>query len=104
MQHQHQPVKNEKRQASHDMMGHKGMKHNTNHPMGSAGHDHHAMMINDFKKRFYVVLVLTIPVLLLSTMIQHWLHIKSSFPIHYQPNKLTQATIILESLSRPTNK
>ena len=31
------------------------------------------MMIADFKKRFYVVLILTIPIMLLSTMIQHWL-------------------------------
>src|SRR5438477_7871851 len=44
-----------------------------------AMHDHHDMMINDFKKRFYVVLVLTIPVMLLSEMIQHWLNIHISF-------------------------
>jgi Cu2+-exporting ATPase len=48
--------------------------------MGHAGHDHHAMMIDDFKKRFYVVLALTIPILLLSEMIQHWLHIRIQFP------------------------
>lgn len=52
----------------------------TDHPpMGHAGHDHHKMMISDFKKRFYVVLVLTIPVMLLSEMIQHWLNIHISF-------------------------
>ncbi|GAO45477.1 copper-transporting ATPase CopB [Flavihumibacter petaseus NBRC 106054] len=38
------------------------------------------MMINDFKKRFYIVLVLTVPVMLLSEMIQHWLKIHFSFP------------------------
>jgi P-type Cu2+ transporter len=48
-------------------------------PMGHAGHDHHAMMITDFKKRFYVVLALTIPIMLLSEMIQHWLHLHISF-------------------------
>ncbi|HTI92990.1 MAG TPA: copper-translocating P-type ATPase [Puia sp.] len=37
------------------------------------GVDHHAMMIADFRKRFYVVLLLTLPILLLSPMIQHWL-------------------------------
>jgi Cu2+-exporting ATPase len=47
--------------------------------MGHAGHDHHAMMIADFRKRFYAVLVLTIPVMLLSEMIQHWLNIQISF-------------------------
>src|SRR5258708_22942005 len=49
-------------------------------PMGHAGHDHHAMMIMDFRKRFYLVLLLTIPIMLLSEMIQHWLHIKFTFP------------------------
>lgn len=50
-----------------------------NHP-GPEGHDHHAMMIMDFRKRFYTVLVLTPPVLLLSPMILHWLHIPFTFP------------------------
>jgi P-type Cu2+ transporter len=53
------------------------MDHNP--PMGHAGHDHHAMMISDFKKRFYLVLVLTVPVMLLSPMIQHWLGIHLDF-------------------------
>jgi Cu2+-exporting ATPase len=47
--------------------------------MGHAGHDHHAMMISDFKKRFYLVLVLTVPVMLLSPMIQHWLGMHLDF-------------------------
>lgn len=42
---------------------HEGMQH------GHAGHDH-AAMINDFKKRFYISLALTVPVLVLSHMIQ----------------------------------
>ncbi len=37
-------------------------------------------MIGDFRKRFYVTLVLTIPVLLLSPMIQHWLGLPWQFP------------------------
>ena len=44
------------------------------------GHSHHVSMIDDFKKRFYIVLVLTIPVMLLSEMIQHWLNVRISFP------------------------
>ncbi|PWT78513.1 MAG: copper-translocating P-type ATPase [Bacteroidetes bacterium] len=43
------------------------------------GHYHDNKAIEDFKKRFYVVLVLTIPILLLSEMIQHWLKIHFSF-------------------------
>ena len=53
------------------------MSHNT--PMGHPGHDHHAMMIRDFRKRFYVVLVLTIPIMLLSPMIQHWMNVHWEF-------------------------
>jgi P-type Cu2+ transporter len=45
-----------------------------------AGHTNHTSMTDDFKKRFYVVLILTIPVMLLSEMIQHWLNIHISFP------------------------
>ncbi len=43
-------------------------------------HTDHSGMINEFKKRFYVVLVLTIPIMLLSEMIQHWLNIHIAFP------------------------
>lgn len=56
-------------------MGHGQMSHG-NH----AGHDHHAMMIADFRKRFWVVLLLTVPVMILSPMIQEWLGIRLSFP------------------------
>ena len=44
------------------------------------GHGSHSAGIADFKKRFYVVLMLTIPIMLLSEMIQHWLNIHISFP------------------------
>lgn len=49
----------------------------------STAHDEHAghsSGIADFRKRFYVVLILTIPIMLLSEMIQHWLNIQFSFP------------------------
>ena len=47
------------------------------HDMGGA--DHHGMMIADFRKRFYVVLVITLPVMLLSPMIQHFLGVNWQF-------------------------
>jgi P-type Cu2+ transporter len=50
-----------------------------NPPMNHMGHDHHAMMIVDFRKRFYIVLALTIPIMLLSEMIQHWLNLHITF-------------------------
>src|SRR5688572_10731128 len=58
---------------------HQEQKLSQNAPMGHAGHDHHAMMISDFRKRFYVVLILTVPIMLLSPMIQHWLNVHWEF-------------------------
>ena len=53
-------------------------QHGSNPPMGHEGHNHNAM-IDDFKKRFYVVLVLTIPIMLLSEMIQHFIGVNWQF-------------------------
>jgi Cu2+-exporting ATPase len=47
--------------------------------MNHSNSDHHAMMIADFKKRFYVVLFLTIPIMLLSVMIQQFLGLHWQF-------------------------
>ncbi len=48
---------------------------------GHGGHDH-AEMVADFRRRFWVSLILTPPVLLLSPMIRHWLGLTEllSFP------------------------
>lgn len=40
---------------------------------GGGHHDHHTHMVADFKQRFWVSLVLTIPVVALAPMIQSWL-------------------------------
>jgi P-type Cu2+ transporter len=45
-----------------------------------AGHAHHAGMIDDFRKRFYVVIALTFPIMALSPMIQYWLNVDWAFP------------------------
>lgn len=45
---------------------------------GMPGHDHHAMMVEDFKRRFWVSLALTVPVLALSPMIQRFLGLGES--------------------------
>jgi Cu2+-exporting ATPase len=63
---------------NHSEMNHSKMQHGSNPPMGHEGHNH-AMMIADFKKRFYVVLILTIPIMLLSTMIQHFIKVNWQF-------------------------
>jgi Cu2+-exporting ATPase len=74
MEHQHHSTTAEAKKVDHSKMN-----HGPNPPMGHTGHNHHAMMINDFKKRFYVVLVLTIPIVLLSTMIQHFMGVDWQF-------------------------
>ena len=65
-------------QMAQGEMGHPG--HGNMAQGVHAGHDHHAMMIADFRRRFWVVLVLTVPVLALSPMIRHWLGIHLVFP------------------------
>ena len=52
--------------------------HGSNPSMGHEGHNHNAM-IADFKKRFYVVLILTVPIMLLSEMIQHFMGVDWQF-------------------------
>ena len=43
-------------------------------------HDHHQMMVDDFRHRFWICAALTIPVLLLSPMVQRWLGIGEILP------------------------
>jgi P-type Cu2+ transporter len=43
---------------------------------GDGHHDHHVHMVADFKKRFWISLALTLPVLLLSPMVQEFLGLK----------------------------
>jgi Cu2+-exporting ATPase len=66
-------------EMDHSKMNHSPMQHDANPPMGMEGHNHHAMMILDFKKRFYVVLALTIPIMLLSNMIQQFIGVNWQF-------------------------
>lgn len=46
---------------------------------GHQEHDHHAMMVQDFKRRFFISLALTIPILLLSPMIHSFLGVEWTF-------------------------
>ena len=84
--HQQQEMDHGNMNHSNLPAGKAGMDHSkTKHdhgsiPMGMAGHDHHKMMIEDFKKRFWVSLILTIPVLILSPMIQGFFGYSLSVP------------------------
>jgi Cu2+-exporting ATPase len=62
-----------KRDVSHKIHAH---SHDTN-PHAHHDHSHH---IADFKRRFWVSLALTVPILVLSEMIQMWLRFKLHFP------------------------
>jgi Cu2+-exporting ATPase len=86
MEHQYVHNEMDMENAEHSVPGgslnnnrHQHIQNGDKAPMGHMGHDHHAMMINDFKKRFYVVLALTIPIMLLSTMIQHFVGVNWQF-------------------------
>ncbi|MFO7791218.1 MAG: heavy metal translocating P-type ATPase, partial [Bacteroidales bacterium] len=63
-QHEHKSQHNGHDDSSHD---------NGSHHDGHGSHDHtghHAMMIKDFRKRFWISLIITVPILVLSPMIQ----------------------------------
>lgn len=72
--HEHHSETSEKGHGGHS--GHGGSH------QGHQGGDHHAHMVADFRRRFWVSLVLTVPMLVLSPMIQSFLGIKGelSFP------------------------
>ncbi|MFW5901361.1 MAG: copper-translocating P-type ATPase [bacterium] len=61
---------------NHGNHGHGGDHKHGDHDHGGhdhSGHDHthhHEMMIKDFKKRFWISLIITVPILILSPMIQ----------------------------------
>jgi P-type Cu2+ transporter len=61
--------------VGHDMKAGQGMK-------GMSEREHHAMMIADFRRRFWVSLILTVPILALSPLIQRFLGLEGliSFP------------------------
>ncbi|AFL83900.1 copper/silver-translocating P-type ATPase [Belliella baltica DSM 15883] len=70
--HHHHDDDHQKSQSSDDQTVNK-----SDHQHGH--HDHHAMMIDDFKKRFWISLVLTVPILALSHMIQQLLGFELTF-------------------------
>lgn len=83
MEHEHH--------QGHHHEGHKGhpaapaARHTAGHgpaSSGHAGHSDHGAMVADFRRRFWVSLALTPPVLLLSPMIRHFLGLDAllSFP------------------------
>lgn len=76
--HKHHSEKEDKQEKK----GHTGEGHNdhNDHDHGDHSHqEHHRQMIEDFRRRFWVSMVLTIPILLLSSTIQQWLGLDIDF-------------------------
>ena len=69
-------MKDRPEHSGHGGMDHEGMEHGGGHM------NHHAMMVADFRRRFWVSLVVSVPILLLSPLIQRFLGIegKLDFP------------------------
>ena len=90
-----------KDQSDHEGMDHskhEGMNHSKHqgmdHSGGSTHSDHHAMMELDFKRRFFVSLLITGPILILSPTIQDWFNFTvPQFP-GYDYILLVLATVI----------
>ncbi|WP_027109205.1 heavy metal translocating P-type ATPase [Lacticigenium naphthae] len=56
---------------------HEGHEHGGGH---GGHHDHHAHMVEDFKKRFWISVIVTIPIAALAPMIQELIGFEFSFP------------------------
>ena len=68
-QHHHDQAQAHERASEGHEKGHQG---------GSGHHDHHARMVADFRRRFWVSLILTVPVLVLAPMIQRLLGLEET--------------------------
>jgi Cu2+-exporting ATPase len=81
--------------AMHDKMKHESSNHNQHQGMkqDKAGSSVHMMHTGMFKTRFFVCLILTIPVLFLSQAIQTWFNYKIDIP--YQAYILLALSIII---------
>ena len=82
--HQNKKHKNHHPHKENDKHAEHSGNHNHHHGDKANGHHdhtaHHKMMVKDFKKRFWISLVLTVPVLLLSKMFQSLLGFEFSMP------------------------
>ncbi len=99
--HQHMNHENmDHEHKTHEHMGHENMDHghmghmtqdagqaahghsmdSHGHGGGMSGHVHHAMMVRDFRRRFFFSLLFTVPILVLSPVIQGFFGLNLRFP------------------------
>ena len=63
--------------AEHEESHH---NHEENHESHNHnGHDHHAHMVTDFRNKFFIILIFTVPIVLLSPMIQSFIGVDWQF-------------------------
>lgn len=81
-QHHHDEKSEMKEHKNHSQHVHSDHKDkHSQHNMNHKNHDHsthHGHMIEDFRKRFWISLVVTVPILILSPMVQHFLGLKEA--------------------------
>lgn len=70
-------VQEEHVHTEHEHNGHNSEDHGGGH--GHHGHGGHEDMVEDFKKRFFISLILTLPILAISPMIQHFMGVDWRF-------------------------
>ncbi|MAE87184.1 MAG: heavy metal translocating P-type ATPase [Flammeovirgaceae bacterium] len=71
MEHQHHNHTHENHSHGHDHHNHD--HHSGQHQSHGDHHGHHEHMIEDFKKRFWISLIITLPIIVLAPMIQELL-------------------------------
>lgn len=54
--------------------------HAHSHEDDHSHHDHHKHMVSDFKRRFFISIIITIPILIISPMIQEFIGVDWAFP------------------------
>lgn len=72
----HEDHEEHKEHANHDHEEHKEHKEHIHHDHA----DHHRQMVRDFKKRFIISALVTIPILLLSPLVQQLFNFRFGFP------------------------
>ena len=78
--HMHHHHHQDHNMNTHEHMSH-DMKHHNHEGHGGGHAGHHAHMVADFRKRFWISLLLTIPVLFLSPMIRDFLGLAENLQI-----------------------
>jgi len=79
--HQHNESSKNMEHQNHSHHDHSNHKMSDNKKHDHSRHDHsahHGHMIEDFKKRFWISLVITIPILFLSPLIQKFIGLKDA--------------------------